>query len=127
MPNATDAFSLLVFIGISGSIGFTGDAMRTLQPAGGAFTAAFTYTIGDPPATEAFQATVDGTPAATGVSVTPAAPVTQRQPMDGSPSEMEDVPPNEVQSGSVSGTIPVNTSTSVKTYTVNITMVQPNA
>ena len=121
MPNDLDNFSLYVVVAGSGSLMFDSDG-ATLQPAGGSFTAPFSYMIGTPASTT-FQVEIDD--AAATVSVSPAAPVTQRQQMGGSQSEMEDVPPDEVQNGRVSGSVPVNASTSPVTHTVRLTMVQP--
>ena len=110
MPNAIDEFTsyivLTVAAGRSGSLGF-GRARTAVQPAGGNFDAAFIYSIGDPPA-NAFSATITGA-GATIASITPSVPRTQRPVMGGSPSEMGDIPPGEMQAGSVAGTVPVNT------------------
>ena len=109
---------------VSGSVAFTGNKRVTLQPAGGSFTAAFTYKIGDP-AANAFNAEIDDDAAS--VSVSPSAPVTRRQRMGAtSPSDTVPVDPNEVQTGSVSGSVPVNTSTDEVEHTVTLTMTQPD-
>ena len=110
-------------VNVSGSVGFS-LRKTTLQPAGGSFDAAFTYKIGDP-AANAFNAEIDDDGAT--VSVTPSAPVTRRQRMGAtSPSDTEPVDPNEVQTGKVSGTVPVNSSTSPVEHEITLTMVQPD-
>lgn len=118
MPNDLDNFSLYVVVEGSGSINFKGSGLR-LQPNGGAFELEFGYQLGDPPAIR-FQVSIDD--AAATVQVVPSAPVRQRQRMGGSPSEMEDIPADEEQTGKVTGTIPVNTSTTEKMYAVKILM-----
>ncbi|MDE0425544.1 hypothetical protein F4Y59_03840 [Candidatus Poribacteria bacterium] len=124
MPFRQTNFILRVITGfLSGSVDFTGNKRTTLQPAGGSFTAPFVYKIGRP-ASDQFIGTITGADATANVS--PSAPVTQRQRMGGSPSDMEDVDPNEVQTGSVSGTVPVNSGTSVKTHTLTLRMRQPD-
>ena len=111
---------LIVFNTGSGSLGFNRER-SALPPAGGNFQEAFMYSIGNP-AANAFSATISngGT-----VSVSPSVPRTQRQRQGGSPSEMEDIPPGELQSGSVSGTVPVNQGTSSVEHTLELTMTQP--
>ena len=137
MPNALDNFSLYVVVaGGSGSLNFD-EQGAVLPPAGGSFEAAFMYAIGNPAATEPFEASwtknsLDiSSRFAPSVNITPRSPITTRpqgsqQGGSQSGSEMESVPPDELQSGTVTGRLPINPETSTAIWVLELLMVQPD-